>query len=82
MFATLKKHGGVEKIADKICADHNWKEIPPLFASKGDLAMVRVGSERCALGIVDLKGNEIMCAGPIGFTRKPLSDSIKAWRIT
>ena len=80
MFAILKKNGGVEKIADKICAEHNWKEIPPLFASKGDLVMIDAG--RHALGVIDLNGKEIMCAGPIGFTRMPLSEGLKAWRIT
>lgn len=82
MFTTLKKHGGVEKIADKICAEYGWKEIPPLFASKGDLVMIEAGSERHALGVVDLNGKEIICAGPIGLSRKPLSDAVKAWRIT
>ena len=85
VFATLKKNKGVEKIADRICAEHNWKEIPPLYASKGDLTMVAAGSaesERHGLGVVDLNGREIICAGPIGFTRKPLSEALKAWRIT
>ena len=82
MLNVLKEHGGVEKIADTICNEYGWKEISPLFASKGDLAMINIGLNRHALGIVDLNGSEIICAGPIGFARKPISDALKAWRIT
>lgn len=81
-YVTLKKHGGVEAIADKICAERGWEEIKPLFASKGDLVMIEAGNERYALGVVDLSGKEIIAAGPIGLSRKPLSDAVKAWRIT
>jgi hypothetical protein len=82
MFITLKKNGGVEAIADRICKELGWKEISPLFATKGDLVMVDAGSDRQALMVVDLNGSELIGAGPIGFTRKPLSDGIKAWRTT
>jgi hypothetical protein len=81
MFKVLEKHNGVEAIAEKACKEHNWEPIPPKFASKGDLVMVDAGAGRNALGVVDLCGSKIICAAPIGFTRKPLSSALKAWRI-
>ncbi len=78
----LEKHGGLETEVIKICKQNKWEQINPLFASKGDLVMINIGADRKALGVIDLNGSEILFAAPIGFTRKPITDAVLAWRIT
>lgn len=77
----VRKHGGVEAIAAKVCAAHAWHELAsPLLAQRGDVALIDVDDAmRCALGIV--VGSEALFPGQFGLVARPLASVRRAWAI-
>ena len=77
----VKEYGDVDGIAEKVCAEHNWAEIPPAYANRGDVVCLTAGGDRKALGWVDLDGVCILAPAMIGLQERNRSDAIRAWRI-
>ncbi len=72
----------LESIATQIAISLNAKEIPPLYAQRGDVVLLDATMGDCpALGIVDLTGETIRGAGTAGLVAFPLSEARRAWRI-
>lgn len=76
----LKKHGGVEAVAEKVCAELGFVELPhPALAQRGDVAVLDTTEHGPALGLC--VGAQLAAAGPDGLTFSPLGAARRAWRI-
>ncbi len=72
----------LESIATRIAVCLSAKEIPPLYAQRGDVVLLDATMGDCpALGIVDLTGEKVWGAGIEGLVAFPLSEARRAWRI-
>lgn len=74
--ALLDSHGGLEGIV----AAAGFAEIPPAFATRGDLALVE-NDGRELLGVLELSGRFVAAPGAEGLLLLPLSQARKAWRV-
>lgn len=77
----VRKHGGIEAIAVKVCGQHGWPELlTPRVAQRGDVVLLDVDTGmECALGLV--VGAEAVFTGPEGLTFVPLASCRRAWAI-
>lgn len=75
----LKKHGGVEAIAVKVCKECGFQEIPVLMAQRGDTLLLREKDAGPVLGFCD--GPHGVFAGLHGLKFVPLADCQRAWRV-
>lgn len=77
----VRKHGGVEAIAAKVCAAHGWPELPtPRLAQRGDVVLLDVADAmQCALGVVI--GVDALFPGPAGLVAQPLKACRRGWAI-
>jgi len=67
-------------VADRIAQNHGIKEIPPLMAQRGDVALV-LAARGESLGIVSLRGDSVLSPGEKGLIALPLKMALKVWRI-
>lgn len=70
--------GGVEAIAERICAERGWPECPVALARRGDVVLVE-GDGGAALGVC--AGELSAFAGPKGITWCATLSCRRAWRI-
>jgi hypothetical protein len=78
----LTEYGGaVGFLADAIAQQFGIKEVPVLYAQRGDVVLLPSNNDGPALGIVSLDGWNCLGAGMEGLTRTPLNQCLKAWRI-
>ena len=76
----LKKHGGVEALAEKVCTAHGFFELStPLIAQRGDVLLLDTAAHGPALGLC--VGSQIAAAGPLGLTFSPVGVARRAWRV-
>lgn len=74
----LKKHGGVERIAIKVCQAMGFARVKVPFARRGDVLLYK--TERGpALGICD--GPHGVFPGPTGLQFIPVASCRRAWRV-
>ena len=70
----------VGEIADYLTRSYGCREEAPLFAQRGDVALLgKRGRE--VLGVVCLDGMEVLAPGVDCLARAPIADVIRAWRI-
>ncbi len=79
--AILAGNDGVEGIAERVAALNGFGEVPPAFAQRGDVVLVRTGQNEPALGVVDTTGTRAAVADRHGLTFFPITDAQRAWRI-
>ena len=78
----LSAAGDLGTLAAALAAAHNFAEVKPTFARRGDLVLVdNNGGPTRALGIVDLSGRFAWCASERSFARVPMKGWLRAWRI-
>jgi hypothetical protein len=77
----VRKHGGVEAIAAKVCAAWGWPELATArLAQRGDVVLMDINDGmKCALGLV--VGGEAAFPGPEGLLMYPLRECRRAWAI-
>lgn len=83
----LKKHGGVEAVAKKICRGLEWPEVRVALAQRGDVVLLdvdasgrpAVGADQGALGLC--VGRESVFMGIAGQQRLPTSQCRRAWAV-
>ncbi len=76
----LKKQGGVEAIAVKVCAAHGFAEVPVAMAQRADVVLLDVEDEqRSALGWCD--GALSAFPGPDGLVWHKTLNCRRAWAI-
>lgn len=74
--------GGVGKMMEHMAAAHEWPEVRPLMARRGDVALVMADDGHCALAVVDLSGRAAAFPAPrSGLVLVPLTACLRAWRI-
>lgn len=73
---------GLGAFVAPICARHNWPEIRPTFAQRGDVVLIQNGDPLHALGIVGLDGRHAFCVSDHGLVRMPMRTWLRAWRIS
>jgi hypothetical protein len=71
---------GIDEMAEWIAEAYDCREIPPAFAQRGDVALLRE-LERYSLGVVSLDGTEIIAPGPDALASVGLLRALRAWRI-
>lgn len=81
----VRKHGGIEAIARKVCREHGYKPISPALASRGDVVLLPARAtgnpgKGPALGMA-VGGGQAAFAGPAGLVFLPVSSCSKAWRV-
>lgn len=74
----LSEEGGVEAIAELVCAEKGWPEIGIKLAGRGDVVLLDT-PDGPALGVCD--GLNSGFAGPAGLTFKRTLGCRRAWRI-
>ena len=70
--------------AATVAASIGAKEVPKLFARRGDIVLVnnaQPGTRTTALGFVDLSGRFALCASDKGLARISMGRWLRAWRI-
>ena len=77
----IKEYGDIDLIAEEVCHNHGWPEIPPNFATRCDLVCIDTGGDRKALGWLDLNASQIYVASSVGFGVCPRNRALRAWRI-
>ncbi len=76
----VKKHGGVEAIAVKVCARLGYAPVPVLMAQRGDVVLWDVpDAMKCALGVCI--GAEAVFPGPDGLVFSEMKICRRAWRV-
>jgi hypothetical protein len=75
----LEKEGGVEKIAEQVCAKQGWPECNPLRAQRGDIVLTDTPHQGAALGVC--VGSRCAFPGLDGITFKLTGEVRRAWRI-
>ncbi len=70
----------VEDVAEHEFPKHDFKEVPVLFAQRGD-AVLLDGDEGLALGIVHLDGKHALFVSTNGLNKIELSKCKRAWRV-
>jgi hypothetical protein len=83
----VHKHGGVEAIADKICAKLGYAEVPVLMAQRGDVVLMSA-QKAGAAGLFGRQPVLGICIGAMaaftgvaGLVFHPVGSCRKAWRI-
>lgn len=82
-------NGALGNFASTVAASIGAKEVPKLFARRGDIVLVnnapanngRSHPLSTALGFVDLSGRFALCASEKGLVRVPMERWLRAWRI-
>jgi hypothetical protein len=83
VIRAFTKGGDLEALAEKICSEHGLDEVPVKFAQRGDVVVLHATSNhRVALGIVGADPRYAYAPGPLGLVRVPMSEWLRAWRIT
>jgi len=73
--------GGFEHAVQAQMAALELPEIPLAFAMRGDLAIVRIDSDRLALAIVNGRGAAVRCEH-LGVSEIPyLANAVRAWKV-
>lgn len=80
----VRKHGGVEAIAEKVCRRHGFHEVPVAMAQRGDVVLSDKAGEMSAgmkriLGMCC--GRDAAFVGPAGLVFIPTGDCLRAWRV-
>lgn len=76
----VRKHGGVEAIAEKQCAEFGFAELAtPKLAQRGDVVLVDTPAAGPALGLCD--GSHGVFPGHDGLSRVPIAECRRAWRV-
>ncbi len=76
----LKKHGGVEAVAEMQCAKYGFTECPVPLARRGDLVLCEAtADEGPALGLCD--GARSVFPGATGMVWHPTLNCRRAWRV-
>ena len=76
----LKRKGGLRRICETVTKDYGIKEVPVLFARRGDVFLFKT-KLGLTLGIVNLNGYEIISVRLRGLAVVPIRDGLRAWRI-
>lgn len=75
----LRKHGGVEAITERLCAEHGFAELRDVrLAQRGDV-LIHDNDGRAVLALCD--GRHAISPGATGSVRVPVSVCRRAWRI-
>ena len=78
----LADYGGVSGLAKSVASHYKLEQISILYATGGDVVVVKQPPNGEALGVVGLDGRFIYAAKrPCGWGRRPLQDAIVAYRI-
>lgn len=83
-YAALKEYAGtasVRAVTRKITEENGMKEVMPLTAQRGDVALIRRGDRDFSLGIIGMCGREIVALQSQGLFRVPLSMAVQCWRV-
>jgi len=76
----LKKHGGVESIAEQVCREYGFEEWPSVAqARRGDVVLGDLSESGPALGTCD--GINSVFPGPAGAQLVPTVKCRRAWRV-
>lgn len=77
----LKFSGGaVEETFGQLSKNYGFHEVPPNYASRGDIALVNA-SMGDSVGIVDMSGEKVAIPGETGLVFFPTIAIKKAWRV-
>lgn len=76
----LKQRGGLERICETVTEKHGMKEVPVLFARRGDVLLFE-SEQGMMLGIVNMNGQEIVSVSLDGLGFVPLRNALRAWRV-
>lgn len=78
----VRKHGGIEAIAESVCRAHGFEELAsPLLAQRGDVVLVEVeDGMKHAVGLC--LGAECAFAGTDGLVMRGVAECCRAWRVT
>jgi hypothetical protein len=68
----------VEQIAEQVCAENEWAEVPPSLARRGDI-MLMDAQNGPALGVCE--GGRAVFASPDGVALVKTSACRRAWRV-
>ena len=79
----LREQGArsVEEVTEDAMEAHGFAEIPPTYASRGDVCLLRRSARHSSLGIVSLTGRHIVVLSKDGYLGAPLKLAARAWRI-
>jgi hypothetical protein len=83
----VRKHGGVEAIATKVCTGLGYHPVPVLMAQRGDVVLLSARAAGSAgmfgrepvLGLC--LGGEAAFTGQAGLVFHPVANCRKAWRV-
>lgn len=78
-YRLLAPMGGIVGAVTTIATQYRFEEVPPLFAQRGDVVLVR-NAGRLLLGVVAPNGH-IAATGYDGIVFLPLSHAVNAWRV-
>ena len=70
----------VQSIAESVAARAGMREVGPLSAGRGDMALIRRPRD-FSMGIVALSGREILIAMRTGFAPVPMDRAVRAWKV-
>lgn len=78
----VRKHGGIEAIATKVCSAHGWPALgSPLLAQRGDVVLLLLPEDPMGAALGLCLGAEVAFTGPAGITLHPLTACAKAWAV-
>jgi hypothetical protein len=69
----------VEQIAERVCAENGWPEVPMKLARRGDVALIDTDAGDLALGVCEV--GRVAFASPHGVHFLPTKRCRRAWRI-
>lgn len=77
----VRKHGGVEAIAAKVCAEHGWPEIRPAMAQRGDVVLLPMPHDEMKVGLGLCLGAVGAFTGASGLLFLPMTGVTRAWAV-
>jgi hypothetical protein len=82
-LALLRAEGlrNIEELVERNMEQRGFAEIPPAYASRGDICLLHRPHRDSSLGIVDLKGRYVVVLSRDGYLGAPLKLAARAWRI-
>lgn len=75
----IASYGGLDKLAEKIAAEHGCAEISPSMAWRGDVCLIDLGDTGMALGIC--AGDRVAAASTVGIWFLPMVRVMRSWAV-
>lgn len=68
-------------LALKMTTELDMRQVPPLFAARGDVVLLRRGKRGFSLGVIGLNGKCVETVSDSGLRQVPLSLVVCGWRV-